>query len=182
MVSSDRLVSQSTVEEYIDSLTRLFIIEDVPAWSHNVRSKSAIRATPKRHLTDPSLAAASLNMNEERLISDMKTFGFLFESLCVRDLRIYSELLKGSVKHYHDNNDLEVDIIVELRDGRWGEVEVKMGAGDVPEAGENLIKLRDLVVDGGGKEPSFMMVLISTGYVSVTDKGVLVVPIGCLGP
>ena len=182
VISSDRLVSQSTVEDYLDSLTRLFIVEDVPSWSPNIRSKTAIRSTPKRHLADPSLAAASLNMNERRLISDMKTFGFFFESLCVRDLRVYSEPLKGKVRHYHDNNDLEVDAIVELRDGRWGAIEVKMGAGDIPEAERNLIDLKDIVVKGGGKEPSFMMVLISTGYVSVTDKGVLVVPIGCLGP
>ena len=182
VISSDRLVAQSTVEEYVDSLKRLFIIEDVPAWSHNVRSKTAVRTTPKRHLTDPSLAAAALNMGEGRLISDMNTFGFFFESLCVRDLRVYSEPLMGKVRHYHDNNDLEVDVIVELRDGRWAEIEVKMGAGDIPEGEENLIRLRDLVVGGGGREPSFMMVLISTGYVSVTDRGVLVVPIGCLGP
>ena len=182
VVSSDRLVTQSTVEEYIDSLTRLFIIEDVPAWSPNVRSKTAIRTTPKRQLTDPSLAAASLNMDGGRLIADMRTFGFFFESLCVRDLRVYSEPLKGKVRHYHDANDLEVDAIVELRDGRWGAIEVKMGAGDVPEAENNLLGLRNAVVGDGGNEPSFMMVLISTGYVSVTEKGVLVVPIGCLGP
>ena len=182
VISSDRLVTQSTVEQYIDSLNRLFIIEDVPAWSPNVKSKTAIRTTPKRHLADPSLAAASLNMDSKRLISDMRTFGFFFESLCVRDLRVYSELLRGKVKHYHDSKDLEVDIIVELRDGRWGEIEVKMGAGDVPEAESNLIKLRDQIVNDGGESPSFMMVLISTGYVSVTEKGVLVVPIGCLGP
>ena len=182
VVSSDRLVTQSTVEEYIDSLTRLFIIEDVPAWSPNVRSKTAIRTTPKRQLTDPSLAAASLNMDGKRLITDMRTFGFFFESLCVRDLRVYSEPLKGKVRHYHDANDLEVDAIVELRDGRWGAIEVKMGAGDVSEAENNLLGLRNAVVGDGGNEPSFMMVLISTGYVSVTEKGVLVVPIGCLGP
>ncbi len=182
VISRDRLVTQSTVEEYVDSLTRLFIIEDVPAWSHNVRSKSAIRTTPKRHLADPSLAAASLNMDGEKLISDMKTFGFFFESLCVRDLRVYADPLKGKVRHYRDGNGLEVDAIVELRDGRWGAIEVKMGAGDIPEAEENLVKLRDLVVDGGGREPAFMMVLISAGYVSVTEKGVLAVPIGCLGP
>lgn len=182
VISSDRLVSQTTVEEYIDSLTRLFIIEDVPAWSHNVRSKTAIRATPKRHLVDPSLAAAALGLDGRRLMSDMKTFGFFFESLCVRDLRVYAEPLGGKVRHYHDSNDLEVDTIVELRDGRWGAIEVKMGAGDIPEGESNLLRLRDLVVENGGREPSFMMVLISTGYVSVTDNGVLVVPIGCLGP
>ena len=182
VISSDRLVSQTTVEEYIDSLTRLFIIEDVPAWSHNVRSKTAIRTTPKRHLADPSLAAAALGMDGRRLMSDMKTFGFFFESLCVRDLRVYAEPLRGKVWHYHDSNDLEVDIIVELRDGRWGAIEVKMGAGDIPEGERNLLRLRDIVVRDGGTEPSFMMVLISTGYVSVTDNGVLVVPIGCLGP
>ena len=182
VIASDRLVSQSTVEEYIDSLRRLFIIEDVPAWSPNIRSKTAIRTTPKRHLVDPSLAAASMNMDKERMIAEMKTFGFFFESLCVRDLRIYAEPLNGKVRHYHDSNDLEVDAIVELRDGRWGAVEIKMGAGDVPKAENNLLRLRDLVVSEGNREPSFMMVLIATGYVSVRESGVLVVPIGCLGP
>jgi hypothetical protein len=131
---------------------------------------------------DPSLAAAALGLDGRRLMSDMKTFGFFFESLCVRDLRVYAEPLGGKVRHYHDSNDLEVDTIVELRDGRWGAIEVKMGAGDIPEGESNLLRLRDLVVENGGREPSFMMVLISTGYVSVTDNGVLVVPIGCLGP
>jgi hypothetical protein len=182
VISSDGLVSMSTVEEYIDSLTRLYIVEDVPAWAPSVRSKTAIRTTPKRHLVDPSLAAASLNMDAERLIGDLKTFGFFFESLCVRDLRVYSEPLNGKVRHYHDAADLEVDAIVDLRDGRWGAIEVKLGAGDVPDAEENLMRLRDLVVRNGGRGPSFMMVLIATGYVSVTENGVLVVPIGCLGP
>ena len=182
VISSDRLVSQSTVEDYMDSLTRLYIIEDVPAWSPNIRSKTVIRTTPKRQLTDPSLAAAALNMDERRLISDMKTFGFFFESLCVRDIRVYSESLNGKVRHYHDNNDLEVDIIVELRDGRWGAIEVKMGAGDIPDAEENLLKLRDIVISEGNSAPAFMMVLTSMGYVSIRDSGVLVVPIGCLGP
>lgn len=182
VISSDRLVSQSTVEDYIDSLTRLYIIEDVPAWSPNIRSKTAIRTTPKRQLTDPSLAAAALNMDESRLISDMKTFGFFFESLCVKDVRVYCEPLNGKVRHYHDSNDLEVDIIVELRDGRWGAIEVKMGAGDIPDAEENLLKLKDIVTSEGNSAPSFMMVLTSMGYVSVRNSGVLVVPIGCLGP
>jgi hypothetical protein len=182
VISNDRLVSQSTVEDYIDSLTRLFIIEDVPAWSPKARSKTAIRTTPKRHLVDPSLGAAALGINGDRLMKDLKTFGFFFESMCVRDLRVYSEPMDGQVKHYHDSKDLEVDAIVELRDGRWGAIEVKLGAGDVPEAEENLIKLRDLVIGDGGTAPEFMMVLIATGYVSVTEKGVLVVPIDCLGP
>ncbi len=182
VISSDKLVTQSTVENYIDSLTKLYIIEDVPVWSHNIKSKTAIRNKPKRHFTDPSLATASLNMNEGRLISNMKTFGFFFESLCVRNLRVYADPLYGKVKHYHDTNNLEVDLIVELRDGRWGAIEVKMGAEDVPEAENSLLKLKDIVVNGGGKEPSFMMVLISTGYVSVTENCVLVVLIGCLGP
>ena len=182
VISSDKLVSQSTVEEYVDSLARLFIVEDVPAWSPEVRSKTAIRTTPKRQLTDPSLAAAALNINEKRLVKDLNTFGFFFESLCVRDLRVYSEALRGKVRHYHDAQDLEVDAIIELRDGRWGAVEIKLGAGDVPQAETNLLALRNNVVAEGGREPSFMMVLIATGYVSTTPNGVMVVPIDCLGP
>ncbi len=175
-------ISPTTVENYIDALRRLFIIEDIPAWSPAVRSKSAIRQSPKRCLADPSLAAAALDMTASRLLGDLNTAGFLFEAMCARDLRVYAQPLRGRIHHYHDSSDLEVDFIVQLRDGRWGAIEVKTGGRGIPDAIENLTKLKDLTESSGFAGPSFMMVLISNGYVSRDENGVWVVPIDCLGP
>lgn len=178
----DQSVSPSTVESYADALRRLYVIEDVPAWSPSVRSRDSLRLSPKRHLTDPSLAAAALALDPGRLISDLNTMGFMFESLCVRDLRVYSQLMNGTVHHYRDAAGLEVDSVVQLRDGRWGLIEMKLGAGGVEGALTNLTGLRDLAESSGYGSPSFMMVLTAAGFVSRTEEGVWVVPIGCLGP
>ena len=175
-------VSQSTVEDYMDALRRLFIIEDIPAWSPSVRSKNAIRRSPKRCMTDPSLAAAALGMTSDRLMCDLNTAGFMFEAMCARDLRVYSQPLGGTIHHYHDNSDLEVDLIIQLRDGRWGAVEVKIGGRGIPDGTENLLRLRELAERAELQAPSFMMVLISNGYVSRDENGVWVVPIDYLGP
>ncbi|MFA7623262.1 MAG: DUF4143 domain-containing protein [Candidatus Methanomethylophilaceae archaeon] len=180
--TAEQSVSPSTVESYADALKRLYIIEDVPAWSPSVRSRDSLRMTPKRHLTDPSLAATALGLDPRRLISDLNTTGFLFESLCVRDLRVYSQLMNGTVHHYRDASGLEVDSVIQLRDGRWGLIEVKLGAGGVESAVTCLTGLRDLAKSSGYGLPSFMMVLTATGYISRTEEGVWVVPIGCLGP
>lgn len=178
----DTGISPTTIENYIDALRRLFIIEDIPAWSPAVRSKSAIRQSPKRNLADPSLAAASLEMDTDRLLGDLSTAGFLFEAMCARDLRVYSQPLGGTVHHYHDSSDLEVDLVVQLRDGRWGAIEVKTGGRGIPDGIGNLMKLKSLAEESGFAGPSFMMVLISNGYVSRDENGVWVVPIDCLGP
>ena len=178
----DQSVSPSTVESYADALRRLYVIEDVPAWSPSVRSRDSLRLSPKRHLTDPSLAAAALALDPGRLISDLNTMGFMFESLCVRDLRVYSQLMNGTVHHYRDAAGLEVDSVVQLRDGRWGLIEMKLGAGGVEGALTNLTGLRDLAESSGYGSSSFMMVLTAAGFVSRTEEGVWVVPIGCLGP
>jgi len=178
----DQSVSPSTVESYADALRRLYVIEDVPAWSPSVRSRDSLRLSPKRHLTDPSLAAAALALDPGRLISDLNTMGFMFESLCVRDLRVYSQLMNGTVHHYRDAAGLEVDSVVQLRDGRWGLIEMKLGAGGVEGALTNLTGLKDLAESSGYGSSSFMMVLTAAGFVSRTEEGVWVVPIGCLGP
>lgn len=179
---AEQKVSMPTVLDYMDALRRLYIIEDVTAWSPAIRSKKSIRQSSKRHFTDPSLAVAALNLSQNRLLSDLNTFGFLLESLCVRDLRIYSQPLGGTVHHYHDSNDLEADLIVQLRDGRWGCIEVKAGASRIKEGVENLLSLKRTVEESEYPDPSFMMVIVSNGYVSLTPEGVWVVPIDCLGP
>ena len=145
-----------------------------------MRSKTTIRTSPKRHFVDPSIATAVLRADPNRLLQDFNTFGLLFESLCVRDLRVYAQAIDGEVYHYRDRNDLEADIIVHLRDGRWGAVEVKMGAKEIEMAAKNLLALRDKINTDKMKAPSFLMVLTPTELGYRRNDGVLIVPIGCL--
>jgi predicted AAA+ superfamily ATPase len=180
LIANDEALSHITVEQYVTALKRIFVIEDLPAWSTLLRSKTAIRTTAKRHFTDPSIATASLRATPERLLSDFKTFGFLFESLCIRDLRVYAGSIDGSVYHYRDKTGLEIDAIVQLADGRWGAVEVKMGAGEIEDAVTNLLNFRQIVDTEKMQEPSFLMVLTATEYACQMKNGVWVVPLGCL--
>jgi predicted AAA+ superfamily ATPase len=179
LIENDETLSQVTVAQYISALKKIFVIEDLPAWGVKLRSKRAIRTTAKRHFTDPSIATAALRATPKKLLSDFETFGLLFESLCIRDLRVYAESFDGHVYHYRDKSGLEVDSIIQLADGRWGAVEIKMGAGEIEDASEVLLKLRD-VVDAKVNKPSFLMVLTATEYAFQMDNGVWVVPLGCL--
>ena len=178
--SNDESLSDKTVNDYITALKKLYVIEDLPAWSPHLRSRRAIRTTAKRHFADPSIAAAALRADAGKLLSDFKTFGYLFESLCIRDLRVYADSLDGNVYHYRDQLDNEVDAIVQLRDGRWAAVEIKMGAGEIEKAAENLIKFRDSIDTDKMPAPSFLMVLTATEYAFRLNNGVFVVPLGCL--
>ena len=180
LAENDENLSQVTIDQYINALRKIFVVEDLPAWNVSLRSKSAIRTTAKRHFTDPSIAAASLRATPKRLLSDFKTFGFLFESLCIRDLRIYAQSIDGSVYHYRDKSGLEIDAIIQLADGRWGAVEIKMGAGEIEDASENLLKLHRKVDTEKANDPSFLMVLTGTEYAFQMENGVWVVPLGCL--
>jgi predicted AAA+ superfamily ATPase len=180
LIANDEALSQVTVDQYISALKKIFIIEDLPAWSAKLRSKTAIRTTAKRHFTDPSIAAAALRATPKRLLSDFNTFGFLFESLCVRDLRIYAESIDGNVYHYRDKSGLEIDAVIWLADGRWGAAEVKMGAGEIEDASKNLLRLKQAIDTEKMNEPSFLMVLTGTEYAFRMKNGVLVVPLGCL--
>ena len=177
---NDESLSNITIDQYISALQAIFVLEDLPAWSAKLRSKTAIRTTAKRHFADPSIAAASLRATPKRLLADLNTFGFLFESLCIRDLRIYAESLDGSVYHYRDKNNLEVDAIIHLADGRWGAVEVKLGAGEVANAADNLLRLKKTIDTEKMNEPSFLMVLTGTEYAFQMKNGIWVVPLGCL--
>ena len=178
--ANDESLSHVTIDQYITALKKIFVIEDLPAWSAKLRSRTAIRTTSKRHFSDPSLAAASLRATPERLLSDFNTFGYLFESLCIRDLRVYAESNDGNVYHYRDKNNLEVDAIIQLNDGRWGAVEVKMGAGDIANAAENLIRFNASIDTEKMQAPSFLMILTATETAFQMENGVWVVPLGCL--
>jgi len=180
LTTNDEALSQVTVDQYINALKKIYVIDDLPAWNAKLRSRIVLRTTSKRHFSDPSIAAASLRATQKRLLSDFKTFGFLFESLCIRDLRVYSESIDGNVYHYRDKSGLEVDVIIHLADGRWGAVEIKMGAGEVEDASRNLLKLEKSIDVEKMNKPSFLMVLTGTEYAFQMKNGVWVVPIGCL--
>jgi predicted AAA+ superfamily ATPase len=180
MAGDTDTISERTVTSYISELRHLYIIEDVPAWNPSVRSKTSIRTAPKRNFVDPSLAVSALHMSSDMLMKDFNTFGLLFESLCVRDLRVYSQPIYGEVCHYRDSYDNEVDLVIALDDGRWAAVEVKMGDSEIEKAAVNLKKLRDTVDTAKMNEPSFLMVLTATGPAYVREDGICVIPIGCL--
>lgn len=175
--------SSSTVERYVGALQSLFVIEDLKSWNPNLRSKTAIRTSDTRHLADPAIAAAALGAGPKDLVNDLNTFGLLFETLCIRDLRVFAQALGGDVYHYRDKRGLECDAVVHLRDGRYGLVEVKLG-GDrlIEEGAKSLLRLRDEIDVERMPAPSFMMVLTGVGDFSYPrEDGVLVVPIATLG-
>jgi predicted AAA+ superfamily ATPase len=173
-------LSDETVREYLTALRKIFIVDDLSAWSPKLRSKSVIRSTQKHHFVDPSIGIASLRVSPQDLMDDLNTFGFFFESLCIRDLRIYSQSLDGDVFYYRDSTGLECDAIIHLRNGKWGAIEVKLGEGLVDDAARNLIKLKNKIDTNLLKSPSFLMVLTATQYAYKREDGVIVVPLGCL--
>lgn len=171
-----------TVASYIRALERIFVIEDAAAWNPNLRSKTAIRTSDTRYFTDPSIATAALGIGPSDLIADLETLGLIFETLCMRDLRVYAEPISGTVYHYRDKNGLECDAVVHLRDGRYGLVEIKLG-GDklISEGASTLLSLAGKIDTERMKAPSFMMVLTAVGnYAYRREDGVLVVPVSCL--
>ena len=180
LVSNDEGLSDKTINDYIAALKKLYVVEDLPAWSPHLRSKRAIRTTAKRHFIDPSIATAALRADSGKLLNDFKTFGYLFESMCIRDLRIYADSLDGSVYHYRDQLNFEVDAIIQLKDERWAAVEIKMGAGEIEKAADNLIKFSNNIDTGKMPAPSFLMVMTATEHAFQLKNGVWVVPIGCL--
>jgi Predicted ATPase (AAA+ superfamily) len=173
-------ISEKTISEYINVLKRIYVVEDLPAWNPSLRSSTAVRTSSKRHFVDPSIAVSVMRTNKNDLIMDFNTLGLLFESLCVRDLRVYAQSLDGDLFHYRDSNDLEADAIVHLKDGRWGAIEIKLGTGEIDKAVKNLLKLNSSIDTERMRAPSFMMVLTAGEYAYRRDDGVYVVPIGCL--
>lgn len=180
VVSHDISMTEKTYTSYMNALQRIFVIEDTPAWQPSLRSKTAIRTSAKRHFVDPSIATAVMRANPDSLLNDFETFGFLFESLCTRDMRVYAEANDGSILHYKDKSGLEADIIIRLNDGRWAAIEVKMGNKQIEEAAINLNKLKDRVDINKMPPPSFLMILTGGQYAYKRKDDVYVVPIGCL--
>ena len=179
---ADDSLRESTAHEYLTALERLMIVEDQPAWTPHLRSKSRLRGRPKRHFVDPSLAVAALRANPERLLKDLNLLGLLFESMVIRDLRIYAQAAEAEVLQYRDNTGLEVDAIIQSGDGRWAAFEVKLGAARVDEGAASLLKFVERVdLDRCGK-PSALGVIVSDGYGYVREDGIGVLPIGALGP
>ena len=180
--ANDISITDKTLNNYLTALRRLFIVDDVKAWQPSLRSKTGIRTSNKRHFVDTSIATAVLELNPKSVLEDFNLFGFLFEDFCLRDIRVYTEPLRGTVYHYHDNSELESDLIIRLHDGRWAAVEVKTGSKEIEDAAENLITLSKTVDTSKIGEPAFLMVLTAGQYAYRREDGVYVVPIGCLKP
>lgn len=175
-------ISDETVATYLDALRKIYVIEEMAAWNPNLRSKTAIRTSNTRYFVDPSIAVAALGIGPNDLINDLKTFGFIFETLCVRDLRVYADSLNGNVYHYRDKDGQECDAVVHLRNGRYGLIEIKLGGETLIEEGVNNLKRMENKIDKDKMgQPSFLMVLIGVGnYAYKRSDGIYVVPIGCL--
>ncbi len=175
-------LSDNTVYDYIKALKKIFVIEDMPAWNPNIRSKTAIRTSDNHYFIDPSIATAALGASPDDLLNDLETMGLMFETLAIRDLRVYTDAIDGQVFHYRDKKGLECDAVVHLRNGSYGLVEIKLGGDNLIDDGaKSLIKLASDIDTSRMKSPSFMMVLTGIGdFPYQRDDGVLVVPIGCL--
>lgn len=175
-------LADSSIASYLSALKRIFVIEDAEAWNPNLRSKTAIRTSDTRYFTDPSIATAALGLGPHDLMWDLPTFGLMFETLCIRDLRVFSEAIHGKVYHYRDKNGLECDAVVHLRNGSYGLIEIKLGGDTLIEEGaKNLHTLAAKIDTQRMKAPSFLMVLTATGpYAYRRKDGICIVPIGCL--
>ena len=183
MINNDSFsLDNDTVLSYINALKKIFVIEDVPAWNPNLRSKTAIRTSDTRYFIDPSIATAALGISPNDLINDLNTFGFIFENLCIRDLRVYAESLNGNLYHYRDSSSLECDAVIHLRNGDYGLIEIKLGGDQlIDEGASNLIKLKNKLDTSKMKKPSFLMVVIATGnFAYKRNDDVYIVPIGSL--
>ena len=182
-------ISKPTFLDYIEAFEKLYIVEDVPAWCPSIRSKKAIRATAKRNLIDPSIAVAALGVNPEYFNTDLKTLGFLFESLCIRDLKIYSSKMNGMMSYYHDRYGLEADGVLHLKDGRYALLEFKLGSNEIDKGAANLLEIERLIKEYNQKEdqiplrlPDLKIVITGTQYGMKREDGVYVVPLACLRP
>ena len=179
-------ISKTTYYSYLDAFIRLFVIENVPAWSPNIRSSVAIRSSEKKEFIDPSIAVASLKLTPEKLLFDLKTFGFIFENLCIRDLKIYSSYFGGEISYYHDRYGLEADCVLHLNDGRYALIEFKLDSDEIDKGAKNLLKLNSLIKKNAKenhlniKEPSFLAIITGGQIAYTREDNVKVIPIACL--
>jgi predicted AAA+ superfamily ATPase len=183
-VSGDAPMKDDTVASYLQALGRLMILEDQPAWTPHLRSSYQLRTSPTRHFVDPSLAAAALRATPESLLADLNTLGLLFESLVIRDLRVYGQAVGAQITHYRDSSGLEVDAIVTTDGGPWAALEVKLGATPeiVDEAARNLMTFAQRVDTAKRGKPAALGVITGTGYGYIREDGVHVIPVGSLAP
>lgn len=186
-INATNIISQNTLDDYIDVLERLYIVDDVYGWCPSIRSKDAMRSGRKREFVDPSIAAAALGASPAYLNMDLKTFGFIFECMCIRDLKIYSSANKGEVSYYHDRYGLEADAVLHLDNGKYALIEFKLGSNEIEEGAKHLLKIEELVEEYNKKEkqcplrlPDLKMVITGTRYGYKREDGVYVIPIGCL--
>ena len=182
--SNERTMDPKTFDDYMEALKDLYVIEDLPAWNPNIRSKTIIRSTPTRHFIDTSIACRALGVSPNDLMNDLESFGLFFEDFAVRDLSIYANAIGGTVTHYRDNTGLECDAVVHLEDGRWGAIEIKLGGDELIEHGAQSLKnLRDKITSiSEERAPSFLMVLTAVGGAYRREDGVYVAPINLLKP
>jgi len=180
-------LSMPTLDSYITALTRLFVIEDIDAWCPAIRSATTIRSGKKRAFIDPSIAIAALGLSPDYLEKDLKTFGFIFECMCIRDLKVYSQALKGKVSYYHDRYDLEADAVLHIGDGRYALIEFKLGSAEIEEGAKHLLKIKELVQMYNKtekqvplREPDLLLVITGGNMAYTRQDGVKVIPIGCL--
>jgi len=179
-------ISKTTYYSYIDALNRLFVIDNVFAWSPNIRSATVIRSQIKKEFIDPSIAVVALSLSPERLLYDLNTFGFIFENLCIRDLKVYSSQYGGKISYYADKYGLETDCVLHLRDGRYALIEFKLGGDEIEKGAKNLIKLNNLIKENIKKSnlnikvPSFLAIITGGEYAYTREDGIKILPIGCL--
>ena len=176
-------LDDDTIVSYLEALRKIFVVEDMPAWNPNLRSKTAIRTADTRYFVDPSIATAALGMGPADLVNDLNTMGFFFETMCVRDLRVYAEALNGKVYHFRDKSGLECDAVVHLRNGQYGLIEIKLGGQSLIDDGVRILNSLAAQVDTSRmKAPSFKMVLTATGEYAYrrSEDGIYIVPMGCL--
>ncbi|MBP5174521.1 MAG: DUF4143 domain-containing protein, partial [Treponema sp.] len=187
VVSASESISQDTLSSYIQAFEKLFIIQDIEAWCPSIRSATAIRSGKKRGFCDPSIAVAALGLEPDYYMTDLRSFGFVFESLCMRDLRAYSTKYGGKISYYHDRYDLEADCVLHLRDGKYALIEFKLGSHEIEEASQHLLELKHLIQNHNEKnaaqkirEPDVLMVVTGGEFAYRRKDGVFVVPLGCL--
>jgi predicted AAA+ superfamily ATPase len=181
-IGTDITLSRHSVTDYTADLKRIFVIENIPGWDPGVRSKTRIRMSPKMIFADPSLAVAALGIGKQRLLKDLNTYGFMFENLCLRDLCAYAEFNDASLYHYRDNSNLEVDAIIEMKDGAWGAFEIKLGEHQVEAAAQTLIRMKNKMATSGAREPSCLAVITGGGLGRKRTDGIYVIPVNALKP
>lgn len=173
-------LSRPTLDDYLNTLEKLFVLEYIPATNLNLRSNTPLRVSPKIELVDPSIATAVMGLKRNDLVNDLNYTGFIFENLCMRDLKIYADSINASIAYYRDKNDLEVDAILKTENGKWGAIEIKFGDGEIEDAAKTLLTFKDKVDTDKFGEPEFLMVLTGTTYPYKREDGVYVVSIGSL--